>query len=73
MPRPTNIEKGKKKQLEFVRMTPYLCLTCGAIQLKYTEPGNCDRSDCEGAQIERCGPRQQITFQVYHSHAKVTK
>lgn len=52
------------RQLESVRMTPYLCLTCGGIQLKHTEPGNCDRFGCEGNSIEKCGPRQLFTFAI---------
>jgi hypothetical protein len=47
-----------------IRVTPFICLSCGEIQLKHTEPGNCDRFGCEGDLIETCGPSQLVTVKT---------
>jgi hypothetical protein len=50
-----------------VSVTPYRCVDCGGIQLQVgdvPQPGNCDRQECEGNHVEKCGPKQRIVLKL---------
>lgn len=58
----------KGQELKSIRGTPYRCLSCYGIQIQVgavPAPGNCDHYECEGNEIEQCGPKQTITIIVY--------
>ncbi|HVI07013.1 MAG TPA: hypothetical protein VND65_01840 [Candidatus Binatia bacterium] len=69
-----NKPRRRLKQLAWVRVTPYVCLSCGNVQLKHVQPGNCDREGCEGDSIVRVGPfNQSASFVIYQDQRKLVE
>jgi len=52
-----------------VDVTPFVCLSCGQLQLmsdmsSQQTPGNCDNSDCQQDHPVKAGPAQKVTIRV---------